>query len=338
MKRAVAGLLFAGALAGMPARAQLQIKGYLSFIYQDGEAQSYSPYGQFGGSRAGLFFSGVVDQAFIYNLETRFDSHDLFEVQEAWVGYGPSEAFKVKAGMYLVPFGIYNTASRPYETPLIRTPLAQAALYPEGWRDLGLLTEGQTKVFRYAAYLGNGLREGADLGSGQQYGDNNGNKGEGLLAALRLSREFEMGVSYNRSKFDDEAKRKLELWSGHVSWVSQAFRFMYEYDQAEIENPAGYANGELQGHLVLGTFSWGGFSPVVSYQKLEYEDPYHGADFSVSGAVAGLGIIRSESRWTVGLVFAPAASVMLKLEYEFNEEKLAEIDNDILYVQVALHF
>ena len=81
-----------------------------------------------------------------------------------------------------------------------------------------------------------------------------------------------MGVSYNRSKFDDEATRSLNLWGAHVSLISQAFRLLYEYDQAEIENPAGYSKGELQGHLALVSLSWEGVSPVFSYQKLDYDD------------------------------------------------------------------
>jgi hypothetical protein len=329
---------FIAALAAVPARAQLRVQGYLSFHYQDGESQSLSPYGEFGTPRAGVFFLGLIENVFDYNLELRFDSNDIIEVQEAWVGYRPSAAFHAKAGMYLVPFGVYNTASRPYQSPLIRTPLPQAALYPDSWRDLGVLAEGETKIFRYAVYLGNGLREAADLGSGQQFGDNNGNKGQGTQIAVKLSSGFEVGISYNRSKFDDEATRSLNLWGAHVNLISQAFRLLYEYNQAEIENPAGYSKGELQGHLVLGSLSWQGFSPVVSYQKLDYNDAYHGAEFSAPLAAVGAGIVQADSRWTIGLVFTPVESVMLKLEYDFNREELAEIDNDIFLAQVALHF
>jgi len=329
---------FAAALAAPPARAQLQVKGYLSFHYQDGESQSYSPYGDFGNARAGVFFLGLIERVFDYNLEVSFDSHDLVEMQEAWVGYKPSEAFHVKLGMYLVPFGVYNTASRPYQTPLIRTPLPQSALYPESWRDLGVLAEGKSKIFRYAVYLGNGLREAADLGSGQQFGDNNGNKARGTQLALELSRGFEVGVSYSRNRFDDAGERSLDLWGAHASWTSQGFRFLYEYDRAEIENPAGFEKGKAHGHLVLGSLSWGEFSPVVSYQQLDYDDAYHGADFSVPLAGAGAGIVLAESRWTVGFVFTPVEAVMLKLEYEFNREKRAEINNDLFLAQVALHF
>jgi len=331
----------AGALPAVPASAQIQVNGYLSFHYQDGESQSYSPYGEFGMPRAGLFFSGLIERVFDYNLELRFDSHDLLEVEEAWVGYKPSDAFHLKLGMYLVPFGIYNTASRPYQTPLIRTPLPLAALYPESWRDQGVLAEGKTKIIRYAIYLGNGLREGVDLGSGQQFGDNNGNKAEGGQLALELSRGFEVGISYNHSKFDDAGKRSLELWGAHASWQSQGFRFLYEYDEAEIQNPAEFAKGKVHGHLALGTVNWGGFSPVVSYQKLDYDDPYHGAGFSPGLDlidVAGAGIFSADSRWTVGVMFTPVSAVMLKVEYEWNEEKLAEINNDLFLAQVAFHF
>jgi hypothetical protein len=114
MKKRLAVLLFAAALAAVPAPAQLQVNGYLSFEYRKGEALSDVPKGEFGNARGGLFFSGLIEQVFDYRLEARFDNPDLVGMREAWVGYRPSEAFHLKLGMYLVPFGVYNTASRPY--------------------------------------------------------------------------------------------------------------------------------------------------------------------------------------------------------------------------------
>ncbi len=331
-------IAFALAVAAAPARAQIRINGYFSFQYQNGESRSESPNGEFGFPRAGLFFAGLVEKVFDYNLEVRFDDHDLVNLQEVWVGYVPSEAFHLKLGMYLVPFGTYNTSSRPYQTPLIQMPLAQAAIYPESWRDVGVLAEGRTGIFGYAVYMGNGLREAADFSSGQQFHDNNKDKGEGGRVTFELSRGFELGVSYNRSRVDDAGKRRLEYWAGHASWVTQGFRITYEYDWAEVENPAGFAKGKAEGHLVLATMNWGGFSPVVSYQKLDYRDPYHGTGFSAAEEIAGAGIDLADSRWAVGLVYTPVQSVMLKVEYDFNREKRAEIPNDLFLAQVALHF
>lgn len=339
MKRHPALVLAAlAAVAGMPAQAQLQINGYFSFRYEKGQAQSDVPQGAFDGARAGLFFSGLIEKVIDYNFEVRFDSPNLLNMQEAWVGYRPSDAFHLKLGLYLVPFGTYNTASRPYETPLIRTPLPQEALYPESWRDLGALAEGKLGIFQYAVYLGNGLREAEDLASGQQFGDNNRSKVLGGRLAVTLSRGFDVGASYHRGRFDDAGERRLTLYGAHVSWTAEGFKIIYEYDKARIDNPSGFARGDVTGHLVLGSLSWQGLSPVFSYQKLEYADPFHGAGFSGLPETAGAGIAAAVSRWTVGLMFTPVQALMVKVEYDLNREKLAEVKNNVLSAQVALRF
>ncbi|OGD19865.1 MAG: hypothetical protein A2W03_08235 [Candidatus Aminicenantes bacterium RBG_16_63_16] len=338
MNKRLAVFLLSAALAAAPASAQLQVNGYLSFQYQKGQPESDNPTGQFGNARGGLFFSGLIEKAFDYSLELRADSPDHVELQEAWAGYRPSDTFHIKLGLYLVPFGTYNTASRPYQTPFIRTPLLQAALYPEGWRDLGALAEGRLGFLQYSVYLGNGLREAADLFSGQQFGDNNGNKALGGRVSFNLSQGFEAGLSYHRGRFDDAGERSLTLQGAHISWATQGFRFLYEYGRADIDNPAGFAKGKVRGHIVLGSLDWGGFSPVVSYQKVDYDDPYHGAGFSITLGTAGAGIASAVSRWTAGLVFAPVQAVMLKVEYDFNREKLVEIKNNVLLAQVAVRF
>ncbi len=341
MNRKLGSFLAACALAAVPAGAQLQVNGYLSFQYQKGESASAVHQGEFDNARAGLFFSGLIERVFDYNLEVRYDSPDLFSLQEAWVGYRPSDSFHLKVGLYLVPFGTYNTASRPYQTPLIQPPLAQAALFPESWRDLGGLVEGKFGMFKYDIYLGNGLREGLDLSAGQQFGDNNTNKAVGGRLSLNLSRGFDVGGSYYRGKFDDPGQRNLTLYALHAGWVTEGFRILYEYDNARIANPAGFAKGEAKGHLVLATLTWGRLSPVVSYQKLDYSDPFHGTGFSPAAGLLGTpgaGIAAADSRWTVGAMYAPVDAVMIKVEYDINREKAAEIKNNVFLAQVALHF
>lgn len=338
MKNKLAVFFVVTALAAAPARAQLQVNGYLSFQYQKSESQGESPKGEFDKLRAGLFFVGRLQTLFDYDVELRFDSRNIVEAQEAWLGYRPSEAFHLKLGMYLVPFGTYNTASRPYQTPFVQPPLAQASLYPESWRDLGAMVEGKMGVFRYSVYLGNGLREDIDLGAGQQFGDNNSNKSLGGRLAFTLSRGFDVGLSYYRGKLDNANSRNLVLEGADISWNTRAFRVLYEYGRGLIDNPSGFARGKVQGHTVLASLSWGGFTPVGSYQKLDYQDPFHGTGFSADLAAAGAGISSETSRWTVGLMYNPASTVFIKVEYDFNREKLVEIKNNIFFAQVALQF
>jgi hypothetical protein len=320
----------------LPAAAQYKLNGYLSAQYENGQKESDSPEETFGRVRAGLLFSGLAADIFTYDLEFRFKSESRLEIEEAWVGIAPSQSFELKLGFYLVPFGKYNTANRPYENPFIQTPLPQASLYPESWRDVGVLVGGKWGSMGYSVYLGNGLREGRDLQDGQQFRDNNGDPAAGGRISFLLSQSFEVGVSYYRGRYDDAGQRNLELRGADISWKSEAFLLTYEYGKADLGNPEGYDRGTAQGHFVLASLTLGEFSPLVSFQTLVYDDPYHGEDPLNPSLVVG--IAKDISRWAVGLVFSPAPNFMLKVEYDFNREAADKLDNDIFLAQVSLLF
>jgi hypothetical protein len=337
MKTKLIFVLFAGLMVVLPARAQLHVNGYLSFEYENGQQQSEFPDGTFENARAGLIFSGTAAKRFDYNLEVRYKSETRVEMEEAWAGIAASPAFHVKLGLYLVPFGKYNTANRPYQRRFIKTPLAQAYVYPESWRDIGILAEGKSKYLRYAAYIGNGLREGPDLQAGQQYKDNNKNKAVGGRIGVMLSQSFEAGFSYYRGAYDSANTRNLSLQGADASWETESYLLLYEYNKADLANPSGYSRGKAEGHFGLLALNWEDFSLWGSYQKLDYTDPFHGPGF-VEGESPGSGISFEQSRWAVGLVYFASTDILIKLEYDFNREGQTNLKNDVFYAQVALHF
>jgi hypothetical protein len=320
-----------------PAFAQYQLNGWLAARYEKGKADSDYPKGTFGWVKAGLLFSGQAASLFNYNFEIQFKSESRVEIEEAWVGVGRSESFQLKLGFYLVPFGKYNTANRPYQKPFIQTPLPQAHLYPESWRDIGILAEGRWSSFGYTVYMGNGLGEGRNLPEGQQYKDNNGNKAVGGRIALKLGEGFEIGGSYYRGKYDDASERDLILYSGDLSWGSQGFLILYEYDRAEIDNPVGYARGRAEGHFTLASLKVSDFTVLASYQTLKYIDPYHEWG-PLDLPPDTVGIAKDMKRWAVGLTYSPAPHFSFTVEYDFNREKTVELDNDAFLAQVSLLF
>lgn len=315
-----------------PAAAQDNLHGYFSAGYENGRKEADSPEGTFGGVQAGLLFTGTASNILTYDLEVRFRSESRLDIEEAWVGFAPSSSFVLKLGFYLVPFGKYNTANRPQQNPFIQTPLPQANLYPQSWRDIGVLAEGKWGPLGYSAYLGNGLSEGQDLGDGQQFKDNNGDTAAGGRLSLMLSQSLALGVSYYRGRYDDEGRRNLELRAADIGWKSEYFLVTYEYEKAYLDNPEGYARGSADGHFVLASLTLGQFSPLVSYQTLVYKDPYHGEDSVPAG------IDKDISRWAVGLVYSPVSNFMVKVEYDFNREAAAKLDNDMIQAQVTLLF
>jgi len=315
-----------------PAAAQYKLNGYFSAGYANGQKESESPDRTFGWVQGGLLFTGTAARVFKYDFEVRFRSESQLEIEEAWVGFGPSDSFALKLGFYLVPFGKYNTANRPHQNPFIQTPLPQAYIYPPSWRDVGILMDGKWGPLLYSVYLGNGLAEGQDLTDGQQFKDNNGDPAAGGRFALLLSQSFEVGFSYYRGRYDDEGLRNLELQGADVSWKSESILFAYEYERAYLDNPEGYGRGLAEGHFVLASLTMGQLRPFVSYQTLVYKDPYHGEDPVL------IGITQDISRWAAGVALSPAPNFMFKVEYDFNEEAVVNLDNDTLLAQVSFLF
>ena len=322
------------AAAAIRLQAQVKINGYLSGEFDKGQEASAYPNGSFGNVQAGLIASGVFSQKFRFTLEARALTLEApetsggarFEVEQAWVGFVPSQVFGIKAGLYLVPFGAWNQASRPYETVLVGTPLNLQYLYPESWRDLGLLVDGRLGFLSYAAYIGNGLKEANSLAEGQQFSDNNKDKAKGGRLAVNFSRDIQAGVSYYTGKYDNLDQRSLTLEGAHFSWVTSDWEVRAEATRGTIENPQPWTEGKCEGYSIWAIMNFSHVQPIGSFQKVKYEDPYHGG-----------GIALDLSRWTAGVRITLGANLFLKGEYEWNLET-PKVKNNLIRVQAGASF
>ncbi|MFP4081670.1 MAG: hypothetical protein ACLFVG_02820 [Candidatus Aminicenantes bacterium] len=317
------------------AQAHSETTGYLSFEYANGQEKSHQSLGTFRNPGWGLIFSQEIASHLDCTAEARFRDVSRLEIEQAYLRVMSSNAFSLKLGLYLVPFGRYNTFNRPHQTMLVQVPLSVENLFPLSWRDLGILVEGKWSSFFYAAYLGNGLAESRDLSTAQQFKDNNKNKAKGMRLGLSLSRELDIAFSYYGGRYDEGNQRNLILKGADLSWISEGFQFISEYTKAELENPSGFGRGKAEGYYIQFSLDIQGFRPVGSFQKLKYDDPFHGENF-LSSEYGGSGIQQERSRWTVGLVYFASQNVLIKVEYEFNREKEVEIKNNLLLVQMAL--
>lgn len=314
-----------------------QITGYVSSEYLKSQEDGDNFKGTFSNPLFGLIISGNISNDFIYGAEFRITDISQVDVDQAWVGISPSEAFRLQGGLYLVPFGVYNLTNRPHQTTLITPPLHVSHCYPNRWRDIGLLVDGIIGSFVYQGYLGNGLREGESLRDGQQFEDNNKNKGMGGRVGWRLSQGFELAYSINNGKYDNENSRNLTLHGVDVNWMTEDWQILGEYTKAIIKNPDSYSSGEAEAYFVQVAMYLGGLQPFASYQKLKYSDPYHGPRYSAETG-PGEGISIDRSRWALGLLYSPVANIRIKFEYDFNREKNIVIKDDQWAVQAAVRF
>lgn len=314
-----------------------QITGYASSNFFKSEEDGGYFKGTFTNPLLGVIFTGDLTTRFAYSAEFRITDISHIEINQAWVGLAPSEAFRLMGGLYLVPFGIYNRVNRPHQTMLINSPLHVEYCYPEQWRDIGVMVDGVIGGFVYQGYLGNGLREEESLRLGQQFEDNNKDKGKGGRIGWRFSQGFEMAYSINSGMYDDENSRNLTLHGADLNWMTQDWQIIGEYTKASIKNPEGFSDGEAEAYFVQVAIFMGSFQPFASYQKLKYVDVYHGAGFS-SLLGAGDGIDIEKSRWAVGLVYIPTPNVYISFEYDFNREEVFDLKDDMWAVQAAVSF
>ena len=335
MKNKTFAFLLAIILFAAPALGQ--ISGYVSANYFKSQEDGDYFKGTFGNPLFGLILTGDISTGFAYGAEFRVTDISEIEIDQAWVGLSPSEAFRLQGGLYLVPFGIYNRINRPHQTTLINSPLHVEYCYPERWRDIGVLVDGTIGGLVYQGYLGNGLREGQTLRDGQQFEDNNKDKGKGGRVGWRLSQGFELAYSINTGKYDDEDSRNLTLRGVDVNWMTEDWQIMGEYTKAIIKNPESYTNGEAEAYFVQVVVYMGEFQPFASYQKLKYVDPYHGPEFSTLLG-SGEGISVDRSRWALGMIYIPVPNILIKFEYDFNREKTITKEYDLWAVQVAVRF
>jgi hypothetical protein len=304
-----------------------ETNGYFSIGYAKGQKQADVSTGSFLNPQLGLLFSGDVNAKIDYVSEIRFKREDSIELEQALVRFKPSNAFNLSLGLFLVPFGRYNQSNRPHQTLLINFPLNVEKMFPSSWRDMGILVEGEFSGFFYSAYLGNGLAEAEDLSGAQQFKDNNIDKGKGGRVGLTLSQGFDVAYSYYRGKYDEENTRDLVLQGVDIIWRDRDFQILFEYSKAQLENPDGFEPGKAEGYFIQLSLEGSRLQPVASYQRINYQDPFHGE-----------GISEERSRWTVGLVLAASENLFLSFEYDFNSEKETKLKDNSFLAQIVLSF
>lgn len=318
------------------ASADSATNGFLSFEYAQILLKDAEKGGTFQGVQIGLVFSDQISPAIGYSAELHWRENRL-EAREAWLKFFSSEYFRLQMGLYLVPFGIYNSSRRPYETLLVNPPLNIQYAFPAYWRDIGAAVEGRAGRFGYVVYFGNGLAEAASLNEGQQFLDNNANKSLGGRIRWLFSQTFEAGYSYCRGKVDVAAERQADFHAVDISWKEQYFQIQAEYTRGGMENPEGYSRGKIEGYYVQASMTLRSFNPVICFQDLKYCDPFRGPGFFPPGT-AGEGIDIDRNRWAFGIVFSPAPGVLIKLEYDMDKDRLADFDENGMILQAALRF
>jgi len=337
-KRFIPVLIMILASAGLAQEiAAPKLGGYLYFDYSKGQVDGLFQNGRAGGLGAGLFLAGQLSDKFSYLFEARLKPENRVEIEQAWLAFSPSQSLHITLGNFLVPFGKYNQANRPQERFLVQAPLIFERAYPPSWREVGVQASGKSGFLNVAAYIGNGLAESESPDRGQQFGDNNADKAWGGRLSVQPDRTLEIGFSYYKGKYDTLEARSLKMLGADASWTTQDYQLLGEYVRTESANPAPWSKGITEGFFVQLAIKYSDFSPVVSYQKVKQDDPFHGPGWALPDR-PGAGLSLTQTRWAVGLVYLPVPNIHFKAEYDFNREAGPVLKDDLLSVQATVNF
>jgi len=341
MKKFFIPILLLAALGSVFGAEETTLKtstnGYFSFDAVRGSGSLSDKDWSLENVRGGLLFSGQWSTGFAFALEPTFVPGGTLGLTQAWAGFAFSQAITVKAGLFLVPFGRYNVNRRPYEITLVSDPDQIGAVFPENWREIGLQGEAKWGSFNLAVFVGNGLAEAEDFGSGQQLRDNNRNKAFGGRLGAVLGQSFEIGGSYYRGKADAANERALQMIGFDALWLTESIRLSGEYVQTRIDNPKPFGRGTAEGWFALAELKWDQWTPAVSYRYHRVDDPFHGPGFAGADA-PGEGITSGGTRWAFGASYSLAAN--FKLKAEFDRRRLRDADDwtSGLQFQMAVYF
>lgn len=167
----------------------------------------------------------------------------------------------VRAGLWLVPFGIYNEFLYPeYLTVLPRGPLvlSHRHVVPVAWNDVGLQFRGTTRLgstaeLDYALYISNGLEQADDPDTPEvesggpirslrgNYRDrNHGDKAFGGRIGITPIKGVTAGVSGYSGVYTTDGEHRITLVGGHAAYdrdgITVRVEGAYSIQEAETED------------------------------------------------------------------------------------------------------
>ncbi len=357
----------------------VEIGGYFDFEFRDDEARSNSSFDQHrlilqlnaNIYRRAITFrmeleieGGGADASFLSDNEIVLEFGELH--------FHIADEVNLKVGALLVPFGRFN---RLHDSPLrdlTDRPLVNRRITPTTWTDAGIAIYGTFELatavtFDYDVALINGLDDGFSSTTGGGFRasrnsfrrDNNDNKmivGRlGITPELGFLDYANVGISFGFGKYDSDDRRNITLWGLDWTLKKGAFEFIGEYAQFNLDRgvdeigsgvPGGADGFYAQINFHFFPQSWIGatdfftsestFTLVFRYGTIDTDDSATAIDRNLRAD----GYRDDLIRYTIGINFRPIEKTVIKLEYQFFDEKsgVDDADNNRFVISFASFF
>lgn len=261
-------------------------------------------------------------------------------VEQAYVDYALSDAWSMRAGVILVPFGNNEADHYAPLRDVVARPLSSRLIAPSDWTDNGFGVVGQRMLsddwtLDWEAYVIAGLGgEPERLGLRdfrQGFGaDNNQNKAVTGHLALRNNNALSVGLGLYQGAYDERGERPLRGLGLDFNWYPAPWKLSGEYllmlgeraDGSTARLHGGYIRTgyDLEQHLPE---QWAGPGFPEAKLSLVYEyDDVRLDDLSLASLAR-----QRERKHVLGLRFQPDRSWILKLNREWSQASEAILVN-----------
>lgn len=123
-----------------------------------------------------LYAGYKFDDRWVLNTEIEFEHVKEVAVEFAYLDFKATSVLGARAGLLLVPMGIYNELHEPTTFSAVDRPQVEKAILPSTWREIGVGVYGDIGPISYRAYLLNGMAAAGFDSSGIRGGRQKGAK------------------------------------------------------------------------------------------------------------------------------------------------------------------
>ena len=285
------------------------------------------------------------------------------QVEQSYVDFLLIQAFNLRAGVLLTPFGKFNLDHFDTRQELTDAPVVASRITPTTWSDLGvgafgLVPLGDNLKATYEIQVINGLTEKftAQSGTAPDVGlldartglktDNNGNKAVVGRGTLKFLNQYEIGISGYRGAYKANSNDVITGTAldfefkprGIAFW--EDFEFKGEYARFNIEGSS--APSSLWGYYAQINYH---FWPSVLNSTVlgrQFSSPtftlvgrYGYARINTIAASDGK---LTENTTVIGLNYRPVKDYVIKAEYQFNSGQLERKSFDGFLASVSWLF
>lgn len=253
----------------------------------------------------------------------------------AWIDYSFLGSFRIQAGRFPIPFGVFNELGDPANNYLVTIPEICTDAIPTPWLDWGAraqwmqpLTDKET--FSATFYISNGLGYGTDMRDSRQLTDNNSSNAIGARISLLSTRAGEFGASGYFGARDTAALQNLGLFGLDASTKIWLVELSGEYVAGLLSFSKGAFDAIYLGIDHLVDNSSGGYQSWACGAYLEAA--FHASDFlvpSIRADILGYEDISSKTcisrqRIAVGAACYPVNPLVIKFEFGVLNDKYSE--------------